>query len=135
MKHNCTTLILACIDFRLIGYINKFIKKKNLENSCDLLTIAGGARALVRPSFEYERQAVLGQIKLASKLHSIKEIIFINHEDCGAYGGTKAFNSFKDELIMHKADMVKAEKFINKKYPKLKVKKFFMKLDGKVTQL
>lgn len=135
MKHNCTTLILACIDFRLLGYLNQFIKKQKLQNNCDLLTIAGGARALARPVFEYEKQTILGQINLTSKLHNIKEVILINHQDCGAYGGAKAFNGLKNELTQHKADMKKAEKVINKKYPKLKVRKFFMKLDGNVQKI
>lgn len=112
--HSCQALIATCIDYRLQEYIDKWIDKKFIPKTFDRMAFAGGVLNL---------DTVLKQIGIAVKLHHIKKVVLINHEDCGAYG--KAGTPQK-----HEEDLKKAEGKIKKLFPSLEVNLYYLHLDG-----
>lgn len=62
------------------------------------------------------------QIALSKNLHDIKKVILINHTDCGAYGGRKAFASRDAEREAHRKDMNAAAQIVQATYPEIEVK-------------
>lgn len=111
-SHSCQAIVVSCMDFRLGGFIHDFGKK--IKGGYNRLSIAGSVKNL---------DFVLEQIGTSYKLHNIKEVYLINHQDCGAYGSEGTFER-------HKKDLIFAKKKIQKIYPKLKVVLLYLKLDG-----
>lgn len=75
--HYCEAVIVTCIDFRFQDYVNKWIGENFTAKSFDRVAIAGGV---------FDLDYILKQIEISKRLHHIKKVILINHEDCGAYG-------------------------------------------------
>ena len=65
------------MDYRLQKYLNDWLDQNPGTGSYDRVGIAGGVLDI---------SSVLKQIELAVRLHKIRKVILINHEDCGAYG-------------------------------------------------
>ncbi|MFH0951916.1 MAG: carbonic anhydrase [Patescibacteria group bacterium] len=112
MSHQCKAIMIHCMDFRLIEPIRKLISDLGLLNDCDVVSVAGGAGALLkRDSVSY----IINHIELSQDLHESSRVILINHLDCGAYGGSEAFKSIDEEHQVHVSDLHKArEKLLNK---------------------
>jgi len=114
MAHQCDALVVVCIDFRFQKFIRVWTDKKLKDNTFDLVALAGATKDL---------KTILKQVDISVRLHHIKRVYLIHHEDCGAYGkeGTKE---------RHTRDLKKAKEKILAKYPKLKVETFFLHLNG-----
>lgn len=112
--HYCKTIIITCIDFRFQDLIDKWLDKNFSPKTYDRVAFAGGVLNL---------DVDLKQIEIAYSLHHIKEVVLINHEDCGAYGGEGTYQK-------HVEDLTNASKKIELLFPKLKVKTFYLHLDG-----
>ncbi|MBI2021722.1 hypothetical protein HYS93_02425 [Candidatus Daviesbacteria bacterium] len=112
--HSCETLIATCIDFRFQEYINDWIKENFSPKTYDRVAFAGGVK---------EFETIFGQIETSKRLHDIKKVVLINHEDCGAYGesGTKK---------KHIQDLKQASSRIKKQYSDLEVATYYLKLSG-----
>lgn len=113
-NHGAETIIITCIDFRFQEYINKWISKNFKPKTYDRGAFAGAAKSL---------DTILSQIDVANRLHHIKRVILINHEDCGAYG-------VKGTPEKHAQDLKTAKEKIKEIYPDLEVKTFYLYLDG-----
>lgn len=113
-QHDCEALIVTCIDYRFQHYIHEYLHKTFDPKTYDRVALAGAVQ-----DFEY----IMKQVDIAVRLHHIKKVVLINHEDCGAYGeeGTPE---------KHAHDLNAAKKAINEKYPDLEVELFYLKLDG-----
>ena len=85
----CKALVLHCIDFRFRKTLGEFLNSK-FGYSYDLVSVAGGVKRLI--SDPAENNFILEQLKISDTLHKPNTIVLIQHEDCGAYGGSKAFN-------------------------------------------
>lgn len=112
--HTCDGFVVACIDFRFQKYIKDWLKKNLQNKTYDYVGFAGGSKNL---------DIIMGQLDISVRLHNIKEVILINHEECGAYG----VESTHDR---HAADLNKAKQTISTKYPNLSVSLFYLHLDG-----
>lgn len=113
MAHIAESIIITCIDFRLQEAIDKWISQNFAPKTFDRVAFAGGIKNL---------EAILGQIDISVRLHHIKKVVLINHEDCGAYGeeGTKE---------KHAQDLKTAKAKILKLYPNLEIEIFYLHLD------
>jgi carbonic anhydrase len=114
MDNHCETIVVHCMDYRLQGFLNDWLERNIPEQSYDRVAIAGGV---------YDVYDVIRQVDIADRLHQIKKVVFINHEDCGAYGAEGS-----DER--HGVDLRKAREKINKLFPQLDVDLFYLNLDG-----
>ncbi|MDD5043346.1 MAG: hypothetical protein PHD51_01600 [Patescibacteria group bacterium] len=128
MSHSIENLLIVCMDFRLpkihVDWAEKILGNKNY----DLVALAGSQKAILD---EDTRAAVFKQIETSVNLHGIKTINIIAHEDCGAYGGSKAFSSWGEERQKYVEDLAKAEKLVKEKF-EVEVKKYILLLNGKV---
>ncbi len=116
--HSCDALVITCIDFRIQKVIEKWLKEVLGEGNYDRVALAGGV---------FDFYSILSQVEISDRLHEIRKVILMNHEDCGAYGkeGTRE---------RHEADLAKAERKIEALFPHLEVETYFVSLDGKIEE-
>ena len=113
--HTCNALVVSCIDFRFQKYIHKWLNKNFENKTYDYVGFAGATKNL---------QIILWQLDISVRLHKIKHVVLIHHEDCGAYGAQSTPEN-------HSRDLKKAQKTIAKLYPKLQIQLYYLHLDGK----
>jgi len=112
--HTCDAFVVACIDFRFQKYIKKWLEENFQDKTYDYVGFAGSTKNL---------DIIMNQLDISVRLHHIKEVVLIHHEECGAYGAESTHDR-------HAADLNKAKKTILKKYPTLSVELFYLHLDG-----
>ncbi|MDP2664433.1 MAG: hypothetical protein Q8O97_00460 [bacterium] len=130
-QHTCKALVLHCIDFRFRKNLAEFLEGK-FGDSYDLVSVAGGVKSLV--SNVQENNFILEQIRISNKLHKPEVFILIQHEDCGAYGGSVAFGDFSTEQEAQNQELEKAEAFLKKEFSQ-PVEKYLAKLSGETIAL
>ncbi len=111
--HNCEAIIITCIDYRLQDFINEWINTRFNGNPYDRVALGGGI---------FDIFYILRQIEISVKLHHVKKVILINHEDCGAYGKAGTYEK-------HLEDLAAAEKKIEALFG-LDVETYYLHLDG-----
>ena len=102
------------MDYRLQKYLNDWLEKNIGTGNYDRVVIAGGV---------LDVYSVLKHVELAARLHKIRRVILINHEDCGAYAEAGT-------LVRHQADLLEAAQKIQDLDVNLMIEKYFLKLDG-----
>ena len=123
MSHYCKALIIHCIDFRFGKAIKKYLEDENLLGDVDIVSVAGAVKNLVDPKEQGDVEFMTRQVEISSRLHQISQVILMNHTDCGAYGGSEAFENKNAEYEKHTNDIQKAKEIIIAKFPNLEVKK------------
>jgi carbonic anhydrase len=113
-EHTCQAIVIHCIDFRLQKSLNDWLGRRFGLSDYDRVSLAGGV---------YDFYTILRQVEISDRLHKIKKVILINHEDCGAYGdeGTPE---------RHAHDLREAERKIEALFPHLDVEIYYMHLTG-----
>ena len=119
MPLQCEALVVHCIDYRLQEFLNEWLKDNLPVRGFDRVAIAGGV---------YDVFYALRQVEIAVRLHQIKEVILINHEDCGAYGEAGNY-------ARHKTDLEEAERKIEALFPDLDVETYYLHLDGEFEEM
>ena len=132
--HDAKAIVITCMDFRLIDDAVRYLDKEGYNNNYDEFILAGSSLGYNQKTYNAWTETLDKHIELAQQLHKIKEVIVIDHMNCGAY---KIFYNKKslseaEELQLHKENFTKFRETVNKKYPHLKVKTLLMKLDGSV---
>jgi len=112
--HACDAIVVSCIDFRFQKYIRNWLDKNLKGKTYDYVGFAGGTKFL---------ETVLKQIEISVKLHNIKQVILMHHENCGAYGTQSTPEK-------HAQDLRKAQNVILSKYPHLQITLYYLHLDG-----
>ena len=119
MSLQCETLVVHCIDYRLQGYLNKWLEGNFTTQSYDRVAIAGGVNDVFY---------VIRQVDVAVRLHNIEKVILINHEDCGAYGEAGNYER-------HKSDLIEAKRKIEALFPDLDIETHYLHLDGRFEKM
>jgi carbonic anhydrase len=114
MNHTCEALVLGCIDFRFVRYIQDFLETELDGKLFDVVGYPGATK---------EWDAVMKAIEISERLHHPKQLLLINHEDCGAYGAQGTFDR-------HVADLHKARNAVLAKYEDVQVDLYYLHLDG-----
>ena len=122
MPHACKALIIHCIDFRFAKAIKKYLEDQNLFGDIDIVSVAGAVKNIVEPKERGHADFLMKRIDISKTLHDIKQVILMNHTDCGAYGGEQSFGSAEEEREKHLSDLKDAKIKILKKNPELEVK-------------
>jgi hypothetical protein len=128
-------LLLNCIDFRLIHYVNDYMDKRGLTGEYDQVILAGASLGAQNDTTPEWTKTWWDHVGLSLQLHSISRIIVIDHRDCGAY--KLAFNADlaqdpQAETEIHTAELTALRANIEDRYPTLEVELFLMALDGTV---
>src|ERR1700722_17845030 len=130
-KYHCDAAILWCFDNRFELGFRKFLKRIGVLNS-DPIKIAGGAKVLVSPDHEADREFIVEQIRKSIRLHGTRRVILMVHSDCGAYGGlTGGFDGdTAAEAAHHERELQIAAANLLKAIPGLEVQGFFVDFEG-----
>ena len=133
--HKASTLLISCIDFRLRDEVEQLMEKIGLEDNYDEVVLPGASVSVAGEKYVDWAKAADEVIKVSKDLHKIKQIIILDHKDCGAFklafGKDKMANP-ENEKNAHKDQMGKAIAKIKKEYPELKIYVYIMALDGTV---
>ena len=116
-------MVLSCMDPRFQPKVYKYLKTKKLTGKYSAFTIAGAAIGVTHKKFKKWHSTFIDNLSTSIKLHKIKKIIVINHEDCGAakiVNGKKKLNSIIENKI-HKESFKKIKKVLNSRFPTLKI--------------
>lgn len=131
-------ILLSCMDFRLVDDLAIMMNQMQYRNSYDHVILAGGALGAVHPQFEPWHSVFWEHVGLAVKLHGVREIMVINHRDCGGAKlalGEEVVADPAQELAAHTAVLADFTKVAAQRFPELNVKGFLMNLDGTVDRL
>ena len=107
-------IVVHCIDFRFQKHLDPWLHKHLGHDNYNRVSLAGAV-------FDFD--LILRQIEISDRLHKIKKVILINHEDCGAYGEAGSYER-------HKSDLEQAEHKIEALFPSLEVETYYLHLDG-----
>ncbi len=137
MKNKYEAMTLSCIDPRFQPKIFNYLKKRKLSGKYSSFTIAGGAIGVTHNNFKKWHNTFIDNLSTSIKLHKIKKLIVINHQDCGAAKIVNSKKKFDDmiELKIHKTSFKKLKMIIKKKFPKLKIEFNVMSLDNSFTKI
>lgn len=114
MPVQCETLVVHCMDYRLQSHINRWLEQTLPPQGYDRVALAGGV---------YDLYHVIRQVDFAERLHGIRRVILINHEDCGMYGPAGT-----DER--HEQDLKNAKEKIRRLFHEIEVDTYFLHLNG-----
>lgn len=125
--HTCEAVILTCIDFRFWRQTLEFIDKEFGIKSYDFPSLPGAAKAINECTGD--NNISMQCVSVPCDLHHAKKLVIVNHQDCGAYGGSKEFNGDDEvEQKFHQTELTKAKKIILNKYQNLQVILVYAKL-------
>ena len=124
-EHTCKALVIHCIDFRFRKSLSEFLESR-FGDSYDLVSVAGGVKRLVADPLE--NNFILEQIKISGV------ILLIQHEDCGAYGGSVAFGDFSTEQEAQNQELEKAKALLREQCTQ-SVEKYLARLSGEIILL
>ena len=131
-------LVLSCIDFRFVNFERDFLQEKGLNNQYDWLTLAGASLALADFPSPAESQTFWDELDLSVRLHGIKKVIILDHQDCGAYASkidSQLSQNPKQEEEIHRQYLSQAYRSIKEHHPSLGVELYFVKLDGQTQMI
>ena len=114
MAHHCDALVVSCIDFRFQKFIRGWLDTNLADKTFDYVGFAGGTK---------EIEIIMTQLKISVDLHTISQVVLMNHEECGAYGTESTPEN-------HARDLRKAKEIILATYPTLSVQTYYLHLDG-----
>ena len=123
------SIVISCIDYRFWPKALPLIKEK--YGDFDLIEMAGSSKNLISPMETEDKVALLENIRISIQLHNPQRIILTNHIDCGAYGGSKNFQSQDEEMAFHKNELIKAKEIIKQEFPQMLVEIEFISKNEK----
>ena len=124
--HSCEAVVLSCIDFRFWRETVKFVEDELGIKSFDFPSLPGAAKAINECVAD---NIAMQCVSVPCDLHHVKKIVIVNHQDCGAYGGSKVFNGDgAEEQKFHSAELKKAGAKLAAKYPDKQIILIYAKL-------
>ena len=126
-------MVLSCMDPRFQPIVNNYLKKRKLNGKYSAFTIAGSAIGVTASKFKKWHKSFWDNIHISIKLHKIKKLIVINHQDCGAakmMNNKKFFNNIIETEI-HKKSFMQIKNKFKKKYPSLVIETILISLNKK----
>lgn len=133
--HKASTLLVSCIDFRLRDEVEALMEAIGLTDQYDEIVLPGASIAVAGEKYPHWATAAEEVIQVVQELHGIKNLILLDHKDCGAFRLAYGADSMADpihEAEAHQEQMRKALHKIQSQFPNLKVYVYIMALDGTV---
>ena len=130
---NVTALGVTCIDYRLVDNAVKFFDSQHLTNDYDQVSLAGASLAAVSDKFPSSNAAFWDHVTIAKQLHNIREVIVVDHRDCGAFKvafGKDYRGEGAAETAQHKTVMERVKAKLATTHPDLTAQFYLMALDG-----
>ena len=128
-QYTADAAVVMCFDLRFNLAFHKFLKKIGAPNY-DLIKVAGGAKCLASPENNAEREFVLEQVRKSIRLHQTKRIVLMVHSDCGAYGGSNAFDTSAAESRHHEDELRHAAAVLREVISEVTIEAYFVDFEG-----
>jgi len=136
-------LLLSCMDYRLIDDTAKYMDKRELLGKYDYVILAGASLGVNNRTYRNWGRTFWQHLDIAIALHSIHEVIIIDHRNCGAYklllGKDFPENpneqQRKEETRVHKQQLDRLAKRIHRRLPYLDIATGLMNLNGSVEEI
>lgn len=130
LVEDARALVYSCMDFRLLDDIVIFMNEIGYHNNYDQFILAGCSLSFVVRQFKQWRKIARDHLDLAVKMHSIKEIMCIEHEKCGAYKLCYPEMKLIEEKNLHTENLAKFKKKMERTHPELLFHGYYMHIDG-----
>ncbi len=132
------TLLLSCMDYRLMGDVARYMESRGLGKNYDHVILAGASLGALTDKQPAWGDTFMAHVDVAIKLHHIKQVLVMDHRDCGAYkvflGADLAGDPAKETEI-HAEQLKKLRRKIMAFNDSLVVELLLMSLDGKVEKI
>ncbi|WP_247893489.1 carbonic anhydrase [Azospirillum endophyticum] len=132
------TLLLSCMDYRLMGHVAGYMNARNMQANYDHVILAGASLGALTDKKPAWGDAFWDHVAVAKELHHIKRLIVMDHRDCGAYKVFLGMDLSPDpakESEVHGQYLSKLKTMVRERHPDLEVELLLMGLDGKVEKL
>ena len=106
MSHHCSSLLIHCMDFRLIEKTMDWMKEKNLIGDCDIISLAGASKVLAGSEDIETKKFILKQMEISYNLHHMRKVFLLHHSDCGAYKADNNFASIEEDIGLTESVLV-----------------------------
>jgi carbonic anhydrase len=128
-NHSCPAVVVHCMDWRFRIFLNHWLEERFPEG-WDTIALAGAVKPLIEDGAIDNME--LKQLQLADKLHAPGKIVLIQHEDCGAYGGSVAFSGPEAEREYQRGQLKIAVELLQEYFPAARIETHFIHLDGTI---
>lgn len=115
----CEVLVVTCIDYRLQALLDPWLKETIGHGNYNRVSLAGSVK---------NWDVIFTQVELSKRIHKIKKVVLINHQDCRAYGE-------EDRYERHVHDLQQARASIKERFPDLEVTLYYLSLDGRFDRI
>lgn len=139
-KSNYKAMLLSCVDPRTQAPIANWMNLPAPESHTDGLkgrysqfTIAGAAVGVVAPAFKAWRETFWSNFGASIQLHQIKNLVVVDHSNCGALGiayGQDVVNDPKLELEAHMVDVTELKRELAIRHPDIALQAWFVARDA-----
>jgi hypothetical protein len=127
MSHKAQAVVQTCIDFRFRQALNDFLENELSLYQIDIKSDGGGVKKIVEEG--PVREWIFANYQIAFDLHGVDRVILINHQDCGAYGGSKAHENLEKELESHELQLRHAVSIVRAKFPEKEIEAYLALID------
>jgi carbonic anhydrase len=129
------TLLLSCMDYRLMDEIERYMLRRGLYHNYDHIVLAGASLGAITDKYPAWSNTFWDHLDLSVKLHNIHTVMVLDHRDCGAYRellGQDYSKNTQRETAIHTNMQTKLKNMIINKYPDIQVETLLMNLNGEV---
>ena len=144
MAGEADALLLSCMDYRLIGDVADYMQHElHLKKKYDYVILAGASLGVNNRTYRNWGRTFWQHLDTAIALHSIHQVIVVDHRNCGAYKLLLGLDfpadpnpeQRREETRVHKRQLDRLAKNIHRRYPYLDVATVLMNLDGSVEEI
>ena len=128
----CSHVVLACMDFRFVPTLTRFLEAEGIAGDADLLTWPGGGACL---AIDEEREHALGALALAARLHGCDRVVLVSHEDCMRLGGSAAHADLDAEREALAGYLRRAAEEVRASIPALTPRTVVLRRSGEVVDV
>ena len=137
-------LMLGCMDYRLIDDTTRYMHNdRHLLNNYDYVILAGASLGVNNRTYRNWGRTFWQHLDTAIALHSINEVIVIDHRNCGAYKvllgrdfpPDPTEEQRREETRVHKRQLDRLATAIHRRHAYLDVTTLLMNLDGSVEEI
>ena len=130
--HKAKAFVVTCMDFRLLKDTANHLRQRGYDVNYDQFVLAGVSLGYLQREYPEWGKSLLNHIKISQTLHHIKEIILVDHLDCGAYKTFLPDLKKEDEYREHAKNLNEAEIALKKEFKDLEIKKWILHLEGQL---
>jgi len=131
-------LVLTCMDYRLVDDALNYFNGRGLKNKYDHVVLAGASAGALGKLGSDWASTFWKHVETAIQLHHVRELIVVDHRDCGAFKivfGAESIASRRNETNLHRALLRQLRAEVSAKFPALRAQLLLMDLDGSVEDL